>query len=153
MEVKSEGIWSCPNCKTECIALRYPSGKMKKCMDCQRWYNIGVNSKKVRKNKPSPELLMTEHEFLYWCKTRERRCFYCDIPETKIKEVGLKTQTGRPLSALGIDRLDPERGYEEDNIVFCCFACNKAKGDVFTPEEMQVIGRAIGEAWKRRCNN
>ena len=125
---------------------------MKKCMDCQRWYNIGVNSKKERKNKPSPELVITEEQFLSWCNSQERRCFYCEIPEIKIKEVGLKTQTGRPLSALGIDRLDPEKGYEKDNIVFCCFACNKAKGDVFTPEEMYEIGRAIRKVWIKRCN-
>ena len=142
--------WKCNKCDTTDVSLRYPSGKMKKCMDCQRWYNVAVNSKKVRKNKPSPQLLLKEAEFLDWCRSQHRACFYCGIEEKDIRNVGLKTQTGKPLAALGIDRIDPEKGYEHGNIVLCCFACNKAKGDVFDHEEMLYIGKSIAAAWDRR---
>ncbi len=142
--------WKCKRCNTTDTSLRYPSGKMNKCMDCQRWYNVSVNSKKPRKRKPSPELLMSETEFLEWCKEQPRSCSYCGIQEKSVRNIGMKTQAGHKLAALGIDRVDPERGYEKDNIVFCCFACNKAKGDVFSHEEMMVIGKSIALAWESR---
>lgn len=144
--------WKCKKCGTEEVSLRYPSGKMPKCMDCQRWYNVTVNSKKPRKNKPSPKLMMNESEFLHWCRTRPRACEYCGLKEREVKEVGLKTQTGKALAALGIDRIDSSLGYSKENIVFCCFACNKAKGDVFTHDEMKVIGSAISAAWSGRMS-
>ncbi len=148
--------WSCKKCKTEDLRLRYPSGKMNKCMDCQRWYNVSVNSKRPRKNKASPKLNMCEADFLKWCRNQDRSCAYCGIKESDVRYINLKTQTGHKLAALGIDRLDSTKGYSEDNIVFCCFACNKAKGDVFTHEEMITIGSAISSAWKTRlesCGN
>jgi len=42
-----------------------------------------------------------------------RSCFYC---ETEIETVGL-------------DRLDSSEGYKRDNLVPCCGACNRGKGD------------------------
>ncbi len=142
--------WKCNRCDIEDTHLRYPSGKMKKCMDCQRWYNITVNSKKERKHKPSPALLIKEGEFIEWCRSQKRKCFYCGIEEKDIRKVGLKTQTGKDLAALGVDRIDSSKGYELSNIVLCCFACNKAKGDVFDHEEMLFIGQSIAVAWNKR---
>ena len=146
----TKNSWTCKKCGTSEQSLRYPSGKMSKCMDCQRWYNISVNAKRPRKNKPSPELLLSERGFLDWCRSRPRQCEYCGIPEHAVPGVGLKTQTGHSLAALGIDRIDSSLGYSTDNIVFCCFACNKAKGDVFSHEEMKQIGKAISLAWDQR---
>ena len=142
--------WECNRCGTSDKALRYPSGKMRKCMDCQRWYNITVNSKKERKHKPKPKLLLKESEFLTWCRSQQRACYYCGILEKDIRKVGLKTQTGKALAALGVDRIASELGYEEGNIVLCCFACNKAKGDVFGHSEMIEIGKTIAKVWKER---
>ena len=119
-------------------------------MDCQRWYNVSVNAKRPRKNKPSPKLLLSESTFLNWCKSQPRKCEYCGLKEVEVREVGLKTQTGHSLAALGIDRIDSSRGYSPDNIVFCCFACNKAKGDVFSHDEMKEIGKSISLAWTQR---
>lgn len=46
-------------------------------------------------------------------------------------------------AAIGLDRIDNQRGYEPDNVVSCCSLCNVARGDMFTPEEMKVLGAAI----------
>ena len=43
----------------------------------------------------------------------------------------------------GLDRMDSSLGYTLDNVVPACVDCNNAKSDVFTFEEMLVIGRAI----------
>jgi len=46
-------------------------------------------------------------------KRWNKNCFYCD---DKIKTIGL-------------DRINNKLGYVEDNIVVCCFSCNRAKGN------------------------
>ena len=142
--------WSCKKCGTTDTNLRYPSGKMNKCMDCQRWYNVTVNSKRKRKYKKGPELNITEEEFLNWCNSQERKCDYCGIKEVDLKNAGLLSSIGLPVYALGIDRIDSERGYAVDNITFCCYACNKAKGDVYTYDEFKIIGESISKVWKDR---
>ena len=142
--------WKCKRCGTTDKELQYPSGKMNKCKDCQRWYNITVNSKRKRKYKKGPELNMTEEEFLKWCRSQERKCDYCGIKEQDLQAAGLLSSIGLPVYALGIDRIDSERGYEVDNITFCCYACNKAKGDVYTYDEFKIIGESISKVWKDR---
>lgn len=47
------------------------------------------------------------------------RCHYCGAEPTT-KPIGLPRN--------GIDRLDSARGYETDNVVPCCWMCNKTKG-------------------------
>jgi 5-methylcytosine-specific restriction endonuclease McrA len=49
-----------------------------------------------------------------------------------------------------IDRLDPSRGYELDNIVLSCSVCNTAKGAYLTGEEAKVVGKAIRRVWDAR---
>lgn len=41
----------------------------------------------------------------------------------------------------GIDRLDSSQGYEKDNVVPCCWICNKAKGAATYEEFMNWIHR------------
>ena len=49
-------------------------------------------------------------------------CFYCGLePST------LKSTVTYNFYYNGIDRVDSNKGYTEDNCVTCCFNCNKAK--------------------------
>lgn len=38
-----------------------------------------------------------------------------------------------------IDRKENDRGYVEDNVVPCCFNCNRIKGSFFSSDEMKFI--------------
>lgn len=94
---------------------------------------------------------MTKDEFLRWLAGKDLRCRYCNLPESRIIDLGVKTQVGHPLRNLGIDRLDNDHGYRTDNIALCCYPCNKVKGNVFTDAEMlDHVGPAIGQAWAAR---
>ena len=123
---------------------------MKKCKDCQRFYNVSVNSKKERKHGRNPELKFTEEEFLAWLRSQNRSCHFCGISEPELEAQGIKSSIGLTVAALGIDRLDNSSDYTIDNIALCCYACNKAKGNVFTTEEMRILGPAIAKVWALR---
>jgi len=123
---------------------------MTKCKDCQRFYNVSVNSKKDRKHGRNPELKFSESEFLKWLRSQERRCYFCGIEELRLEAQNIKSSIGLTVTALGIDRLDNGDDYTLSNIALCCYACNKAKGNVFSTEEMRIVGPAIGEVWRRR---
>ncbi len=49
-----------------------------------------------------------------------------------------------------LTRLDSSKGYEEGNLVPCCFVCNQIKGDRFSATEMELIGKCVGQVWRAR---
>lgn len=44
---------------------------------------------------------------------------------------------------IGLDRIDNNRGHEIGNVVPCCYACNIARSDNFSFEEMRQLGKTI----------
>lgn len=56
---------------------------------------------------------------------RLQTCYYCGGP--------------LPPKGHGIDRLDNSLGYLKDNVVPCCYPCNRTKSDMLSPEEMRII--------------
>lgn len=52
-------------------------------------------------------------------------CHYCGIDGGN-----LDARRFRSFKYNGIDRVDNKRGYEQDNIVPCCWNCNRAKGSM-----------------------
>lgn len=44
---------------------------------------------------------------------------------------------------LGLDRVDNSIGHVHSNIVTCCYECNTARSNLFTFDEMKIIGQAI----------
>ena len=61
----------------------------------------------------------------------QKSCFYCD-------KVTFGIETG-----CGLDRLNNKRGYDLDNVVPCCKACNNGRGDNFTSEEWKIMITAL----------
>jgi hypothetical protein len=140
----------CSDCKTSDQNLLYSSGKTLYCKDCKRFRNLKDNSGVKRTYANTPALIITKTEFDDWKSGRARRCYYCNIAETDLKQAGLKSQTNKPIEALGIDRLDSNGDYTKNNIVYCCFACNKAKGNIFSSDEMKEVGKAISNVWRMK---
>lgn len=75
-----QGIWflvACKGCGSEAVDLVYESGRMKNCKDCQRWFNLTVNSRKMRRDGTTYPLQFTKPEFLAWSRSQgTRRCTY-----------------------------------------------------------------------------
>lgn len=54
----------------------------------------------------------------------KRPCFYCGEEPSKI--FGMKGNNGT-YTYTGIDRIDSSKGYVKDNVIPCCWFCNKMK--------------------------
>lgn len=53
-----------------------------------------------------------------------------------------------PKQGSGIDRKDSSIGYLIDNVVSCCYACNKIKNDTLTYNEMIEVAKLLKELRK-----
>ena len=75
--------------------------------------------------------------FEQFIELRSKPCHYCTFP--------IQISSG-----VGIDRVDHLKGYEIDNVVSCCPQCNICKGDHFSLEEMELIGKVIKQIRENR---
>lgn len=66
-------------------------------------------------------------------------CHYCGTKSSKI----IKTESGSNFICNGLDRIDPNRGYELNNIVPCCFECNRAKSNMSLIEFKNWLSRVF----------
>jgi 5-methylcytosine-specific restriction endonuclease McrA len=119
----------------------------------QREYLSGLRN--IWKSKfENTETTESFWEFKKWHETSEKKCFYCGITEIQInelfqkKKIYTKRNRGKKLE---IERLLPNEPYNNlENLVFSCYWCNNAKTDTFSSEEFKIIGKVIGEIWKKR---
>lgn len=85
--------------------------------------------------------------------TVQDTCYYCGITKDEINALAdarrLYKKKDRGWN-LEIDRLDSNSEYSPDNCVMCCYWCNNAKTDEFTPTEFKEIAKAIRKVWDRR---
>ena len=140
----------CPHCDSR---LEAHTDKVTACTVCTRYKSLVSNAKKERRDGSHPGCGLSLDVFAAWFAGQRRVCAYCDIPEELVALLDIRTQVGHRLQRLGVDRLSAERGYEPDNMVLACFACNKAKSNTFDTTEMSLIGEGIGRSWERRLAN
>lgn len=72
---------------------------------------------------------LTKEEYI---KIVTQQCHYCGIPPSNFKGYPKEPNVG--IWYNGIDRVVNSIGYEMDNIVSCCFTCNKIKGTMSVDE-------------------
>ncbi len=83
----------------------------------------------------------------------QEHCYYCGITKAQIEALADKHQLRKKKDRgwnLEVDRLNSNYEYTPENTVLCCYWCNNAKTDEFTPKEFKVIGQAIREVWQKR---
>lgn len=155
--------WSCPSCATTDGLLRYRSGRVRLCYDCQRFQRIVANcARQQAKYDTNPRrgqlvrparMRMSSDEYLRWCREHDRVCAYCAITQAELPYAGQRARNGLTVEALGIDRVDNDRDYESQNIVWCCAGCNAIKSNLYTPQDMRELGPAAGRIYRRRVQH
>ena len=74
-------------------------------------------------------------ELMLYIQDHGRNCEYCKEPWTYIRKMctrgnGHKKRGPTIFTNFSIDRLDSEKTYTTDNLVFCCAGCNLRKNQV-----------------------
>jgi len=82
-------------------------------------------------------------------------CFYCGLKfskkiEDRLNETKkLKRLSDTVLKCNGIDRIDSNKGYVNNNVRACCKYCNTAKNTMSSDDYIQFIGRVFNFNSKR----
>jgi 5-methylcytosine-specific restriction endonuclease McrA len=96
---------------------------------------------KVSARVKGVEFSLDKDEFM---KLTSSNCTYCGDEPSQIvhKNSGTYTYTG-------IDRIDCTKGYTPDNVIPCCWMCNKAKSD-YTQEQFIEWLKRISKYWANK---
>ena len=83
-------------------------------------------------------------ELMLYIQDHGRCCEYCKEPWTYIRKMGtrqegLKKRGATIFTNFSIDRLDSEKTYIPDNLVFCCIGCNNRKNQVRLSDIVNII--------------
>lgn len=127
-------IFECSECGKELnvqsSSLKTHSGKCRRCSQIGVPYKFIYNELKLHK-KFSAIVEITFEEFLEVIK--DRKCHYCDDDVEYHKHTrnwGVMNSRAHHL-----DRKNNNLGYTKENVVTCCWECNRLKSDRFTYEE------------------
>lgn len=143
--------WCCIGCGSKDPRLAYRSGSINRCFTCQGYKNMEINSgqkaKKLAGLTRSVEFSL--EEFLTWASSNPRVCSYCEITDEGLWLLDLRTANGKRNEALGIDRINGDL-YSLDNIAWCCYPCNRSKGNYLDSDEMRLLAPVLRGIWQKR---
>jgi len=105
-----------------------------------------IKSRVKKKPGYNLEYFWSRKDFINWHTSIEKKCCYCGSTDKEIERFYKKTiskRNGTRGKTLEIERIN-DTPYTRDNCKLSCYWCNNAKSDVFTYDEFQIIGKAIG---------
>ena len=110
--------------------------------------------KKDARLKWKPECTKEEiyDELMLYIQDHGRHCEYCKEPWTYkrvlgVRGGGVKKRGASIFTNFSIDRLDSEKTYTPDNLVFCCIGCNNRKNQVRLSDIINIL-----RVWMPRKN-
>jgi hypothetical protein len=145
-------VFECIECNADINlqsgSFKTHSGKCKKCAQKGRPFEHILNElKHTCKTKTRKFIDLSYDEFMDLIK--DKKCHYCNkklefSPHTRDKN---SNYTSR---AYQLDRKDNTKGYVKDNLVTCCWDCNRIKSDIYTYEEFIIIAEALKIVYEKR---
>lgn len=83
----------------------------------------------------------------------KKKGFICDLTIIWYKEnIENKPCIYCGFQSTGCDRKDNSKGHTMDNVVPCCLDCNTSRMNLFTFEEMLILGKAITQIKQLRIS-
>ena len=125
--------------------LQRHSGKCGSCSQKKTPYMFIYNELKNHRRK-DVEFTLTFDEFLNLISNPE--CKYCGV-KLEYHEHS-RTNGIHNTRAHQLDRKDNSKGYTFDNVVPCCWECNRLKSDRFTYDEFLLLSPILKEIIKLR---
>lgn len=180
---KENCIWANKGDETvsKLIKLQH-NGQIKTLIEWCDEFNLNYGGVKARyykyKNKPSEEILFgikkkPKREIFdinvlnyqkqrdkaskmisaYKCKDKKRN-LSCDLDvEFMINLMNKPCIYCGDTQFIGADRINNSIGHVKNNVLPCCYTCNTVRNNVFSYEEMLVLGKVIRELKNKRNEN
>jgi hypothetical protein len=101
-------------------------------------------SYKKRAEYTNRSFTLSKVEFL---SLTEQNCFYCGTEPSNNRKS--KSTTGITWKYNGLDRVDSNKGYELNNIVPCCWVCNRMKRDM-KAQDFIIHAKKVAEYVEKR---
>ncbi len=144
--------FECVDCgndiKSQSSQLKTHSGKCRKCTQRKKPYEHILNELIHTCNKRDIHKVTIDYnEFIEIIK--DSKCHYCE------KELSFNPYTRDENSnyvsrAYQLDRKDNNLGYSVDNVVPCCWNCNRIKSDIYTYDEFLLLSPVLKKIHKNR---
>lgn len=93
--------------------------------------------------------LVTELSFEVWLQLVCQPCYYCGAYNTCEKKPDPRYNYGESFYCNGVDRIDNDKGYTQDNSVSCCVMCNFMKWKLSAPMFLDQCKRIVDYAGYR----
>lgn len=144
-------IFKCKGCdnkiKAQASQIKTHSGKCRRCTQLGKPYAFIYNEllKSTRSDKYA--VTLTYKELVYIIKN-DSNCHYCDTKLTFHKHS--KVYGANNSRAYQLDRKNNMIGYTKDNVVPCCWTCNRLKSDAFTYDEFMKLSPILKEIQTNR---
>jgi hypothetical protein len=139
--LKSKTSRSC-GCSQQNVELRQLRSNIHKGLPYQWIFTVLKKSA----NERGLEVGITFEEFLEY--TKIHACYYCGDTITWLPH---RSIMGKKYgSHYNIDRKDNGKGYTKENCVVSCAICNTMKWNIFTYEEMLLLGKVVAEIKRGR---
>jgi len=123
-DLKNKGFAGCGVCSRKYYAENRSN---------EEKYRYVYNAYRIAAKKRNLDFNLSRKEFTNMIKDK---CFYCGKLNSNCRKDRL---TDELLTYNGIDRLDPNLGYNSDNTVSCCWTCNRMKGTLIVSEFIEQV--------------
>lgn len=160
---------NCIKCEIQLTEFNWTKAKQNKkhyiCKGCSKVYlsqyygkNFQVIRQRTAKAFKNTPLVKYSDKWIsrllshYKHKDAKKYKTVCDltIQDYKNLVVGKSCTYCQDFNGLGLDRIDCSLGHTKNNVVVCCIDCNTAKSNLFSKDEMLIIGQAIKEVKLQR---
>lgn len=153
LEIKNPGSYKiftfeCYECgadiKAQTVQLKTHSGKYRKCSQRGRPYEHVFNEllRTTKREGKYTKVSITYEEFIEIISVS--KCHYCS--KDLIFNMYNRNYNGEHVSrAYQLDRKNNDLGYTNDNVVPCCFNCNRMKSNVYSYEEFMKLSPILKE--------
>jgi len=139
--------FECSECgsdiKAQSSHLKTHSGKCMRCTQKGKPYHHILNELiHTCKKKNKVEVSLNYDEFINIIE--DSKCHYCDKPLIFNKHT--RDENSNHVSrAYQLDRKDNNLGYHLDNVVTCCWNCNRIKSDIYSYEDFMKLSPILKE--------